>query len=66
MQEKSKPKKAIDLFDEDDEDGDIFSEKTSVPAPAQNKKEVVAEEHVKHPEKKVQTDFSVTFFKSVS
>lgn len=50
VQEKSKPKKAIDLFDEDDEDGDIFSEKTSVPAPAQNKKEVVVEEH---PEKKL-------------
>ncbi|XP_074531691.1 WASH complex subunit 2A isoform X2 [Halichoeres trimaculatus] len=52
VQEKSKTKKAIDLFDEDDEDGDIFSEKTNVPAPAQNKKEVV-EEHVKHPEKKL-------------
>lgn len=47
-----KPKKAIDLFDEDDEDGDIFSEKYSAPAPAQSKKEV-AEEQVKQPEKKV-------------
>ncbi|KAM6997998.1 WASH complex subunit 2 isoform 3-T3 [Tautogolabrus adspersus] len=51
-QEKPKPKKAIDLFDEDDEDGDIFSEKNSVPAPAQNEKEAV-EEPVKHPEKKL-------------
>ncbi|XP_060895771.1 WASH complex subunit 2 isoform X1 [Labrus mixtus] len=51
-QEKPKPKKAIDLFDEDDEDGDIFSEKNSVPAPAQNKKEAV-EEPIKHPEKKL-------------
>lgn len=54
-QEKPKPKKAIDLFDEDDEDGDIFSEKYSAPAPAQSKKEVV-EEQVKHPEKKVKID----------
>ncbi|XP_034537772.1 WASH complex subunit 2 isoform X2 [Notolabrus celidotus] len=53
VQEKSKPKKAIDLFDEDDEDGDIFSEKNSVSAPAQSKKEVVMEEPVKHPEKKL-------------
>ncbi|XP_070833544.1 WASH complex subunit 2C isoform X1 [Chaetodon trifascialis] len=51
-QEKPKPKKALDLFDEDDEDGDIFSEKYSAPAPAQSKKEVV-EEPVKHPEKKM-------------
>ncbi|XP_044069707.1 WASH complex subunit 2 isoform X2 [Siniperca chuatsi] len=49
-QEKPKPKKAIDLFD--DEDGDIFSEKYSAPTPAQSKKEVV-EEQVKHPEKKM-------------
>ncbi|XP_073337472.1 WASH complex subunit 2 isoform X2 [Pagrus major] len=49
-QGKPKPKKAIDLFEDDDEDGDIFSEKFS--APAQSKKEV-AEEQVKHPEKKM-------------
>ncbi|XP_041645615.1 WASH complex subunit 2C isoform X2 [Cheilinus undulatus] len=52
VQEKTKPKKAIDLFDEDDEDEDIFSEKTSMPAPVQNKKESV-EEPVKHPDKKL-------------
>lgn len=51
-QEKPKPKKAIDLFDDDDEDGDIFSAKYSVPTPAQSKKEGV-EEQVKYPEKKV-------------
>lgn len=51
-QEKPKPKKTIDLFNEDDEDGDIFSEKYSAPTPAQSKKEVV-EEQVKPPEKKV-------------
>nr|XP_046258221.1 WASH complex subunit 2 isoform X3 [Scatophagus argus] len=49
-QEKPKPKKAIDLFDDDDEDGDIFSEKYSTPAPS---KKEVAEEQVKHPEKKM-------------
>lgn len=47
-----KPKKAVDLFDEDNEDGDIFSEKYSASTPAQSKKEVV-EEQVKPPEKKV-------------
>ncbi|XP_068424088.1 WASH complex subunit 2 isoform X2 [Clinocottus analis] len=48
-----KPTKAIDLFDEeDDDDGDIFSEKYSAPIPAQSKKEV-AEEQVKQPEKKM-------------
>ncbi|XP_061914181.1 WASH complex subunit 2 isoform X1 [Entelurus aequoreus] len=49
-QEKPKPPKAVDLFDEDDEDGDIFSEKYSVSTPAQNKK---VEETVKPPEKKM-------------
>ncbi len=53
-QEKPKPKKSI-LFDEDDEDGDIFSEKYKASTPAQSKKEAV-EEPVKHPEKKVKTD----------
>lgn len=55
-QEKPKPKKALDLFDEDDEDGDIFSEKYS--APAQSKKEVV-DEQVKQPEKKVKLNIHV-------
>ncbi|XP_008277986.1 WASH complex subunit FAM21 isoform X2 [Stegastes partitus] len=50
-QEKPKPKTAIDLFD-DDEDGDIFSDKYSAPTPAQSKKDVV-EEQVKPPEKKM-------------
>lgn len=54
--EKSKPKKAIDLFDEDDEDGDIFSEKYSAPTPTQNKK---VEEQVKPPEKKVNINIEV-------
>ncbi|XP_061693840.1 WASH complex subunit 2 isoform X2 [Syngnathoides biaculeatus] len=44
-QEKSKPKKVPDLFAEDDEDGNIFSEKAS-----QSKK---VEETVKPPEKKM-------------
>lgn len=52
--EKPKPQKATDLFDEDDEDGDIFSEKYSTPPPAQSKKEAV-EEQTKPPEKKVTT-----------
>lgn len=52
MKDKPKPKKVIDLFDEDDEDGDIFSEKLSAPAPAQSKKEVV-EDQGKPPDKKV-------------
>lgn len=50
-QEKVTPKKTIDLFDDGDEDGDIFSEKYRTPA--SSKKEVV-EEQVKHPEKKVE------------
>lgn len=55
-QGKPKPKKAIDLFEDDDEDGDIFSEKFS--APAQCKKEG-AEEQVKQPEKKVKINMLV-------
>ena len=55
-QGKPKPKKAIDLFEDDDEDGDIFSEKFS--APAQSKKEG-AEEQVKQPEKKVKINMLV-------
>ncbi|KAM9847428.1 WASH complex subunit 2A [Aulostomus maculatus] len=51
-QEKPKPKKAVDLFDEDDEEGDIFSEKYSVSTPSKSEK-VVAEEPVKPPEKKM-------------
>ncbi|KAM4607796.1 WASH complex subunit 2A [Polymixia lowei] len=54
-QEKSKPKKAMDLFgedNEDDEDGDIFSKNASALPPSQGKKEVV-EEQVKPPEKKM-------------
>lgn len=50
-QEKPKPKTAIDLFD-DDEDGDIFSDKYSAPTQTQTKKDVV-EEQVKPPEKKM-------------
>ena len=46
---------AVDLFDEDDEDGDIFSNKYSVPTPAQSK-EVVLEEQTKPPEKKVKSN----------
>ena len=53
--EKPKPKMAVDLFDEDDEDGDIFSNKYSVPTPAQSK-EVVLEEQTKPPEKKVKSN----------
>ncbi|XP_034040237.1 WASH complex subunit 2 isoform X2 [Thalassophryne amazonica] len=45
-----KPKKAIDLFDEDEEHGDIFSDKYS--ASNQNKKED-AEAKAKPPEKKM-------------
>lgn len=52
-QEKLKPKKSIDLFDED---GDIFTEKYS--APAQSKEEVVVEQ-IKHPEKKVKINMHV-------
>ncbi|KAM6915944.1 WASH complex subunit 2A [Xenentodon cancila] len=44
VQEKPKPKKAIDLFDdEDEEDGDIFNDKYSAPPSTQSKKEVVKE-----------------------
>lgn len=51
--EKSKPKKAVDLFDDDDNDeGDIFSGKFSAAPPAQSTKEAVAEKE-KQPEKKV-------------
>ncbi|XP_026210937.1 WASH complex subunit 2 isoform X3 [Anabas testudineus] len=50
--DKPKPKKVVDLFDEDDDDGDIFSEKFSAPPPAQSKKEVV-EEQGKPPDKKM-------------
>ncbi|XP_028278973.1 WASH complex subunit 2 isoform X3 [Parambassis ranga] len=50
-QEKPKTKKAVDLFD-DDEDGDIFSDKYSAPTPTQSKKEA-EEEEVKPPEKKM-------------
>ncbi|KAK1905171.1 WASH complex subunit 2 [Dissostichus eleginoides] len=47
-----KTPKAVDLFDEDDDGGDIFSEKSSALTPAQSKKEVV-EEQVKQPERKM-------------
>ncbi|XP_047459603.1 WASH complex subunit 2 isoform X2 [Mugil cephalus] len=48
-----KPKKAIDLFDDvEDEDGDIFGDKYSAPTPTQAKKEVEVEQ-VKPPEKKM-------------
>lgn len=57
--EKPKPKRAVDLFDEDDEDGDIFSDKYSVPTPAQSKKEAV-EEQAKPPEKKVKINVQVS------
>lgn len=46
MQEKPKPKTHIDLFDDEEEDGDIF--KGSAPTSNQSKKEVVE----KPPEKK--------------
>lgn len=45
-----KTKKSVDLFAEDDEDGDIFSQKFSTAA--QSKKDGAAE-LPKHPEKKV-------------
>ncbi|KAK2824303.1 hypothetical protein Q5P01_021478 [Channa striata] len=51
---KPKPKKAISLFDEDDEDSDIFSERSSAPTSAHNKKDVV-EEQGKPPDKKMPT-----------
>lgn len=51
------PKKAIDLFDEDD--GDIFGEKYIARTPAQSKKELV-EEQVKPPEKKVKINIQVS------
>lgn len=57
--EKPKPKTTIDLFYEDDEDGDIFSDKHSVPVPAQSKKEAVVEQ-AKPPEKKVKINM-ITF-----
>lgn len=50
--DKPKPKKVIDLFDEDDEEGDIFSEKLDATAPVQGTKEV-AEEKGNPPDKKV-------------
>ncbi|XP_060943097.1 WASH complex subunit 2 isoform X2 [Limanda limanda] len=50
--EKPKPKTAIDLFDEDDEDVDIFGNKLSAPVPAPSKKEAVVEQ-AKPPEKKM-------------
>ncbi|XP_029691529.1 WASH complex subunit 2 isoform X3 [Takifugu rubripes] len=46
----AKTKTPIDLFADDDEDGDIFSEKFS--APAQSKKDIAAESG-QHPEKKM-------------
>lgn len=53
IQENLKPKTAIDLFDdEEEEDGDIFSDKYSAANANQSKKEVV-EKTVKTPEKKV-------------
>lgn len=52
IKEKPKPKKAITLFDEDDEDGDIFSEKFNAPTQVQAKKEA-AEAQGNPPGKKV-------------
>ncbi|XP_029030816.1 WASH complex subunit 2 isoform X2 [Betta splendens] len=52
VKEKPKPKKAISLFDEDDEDGDIFSEKLRTPTQAQSKKEAV-EDQGDRPHKKM-------------
>lgn len=51
-QEKVKPKKPIDLFADDDEDSDIFSEKYS--APTVSKKEA-EKQQTKQLEKKVKT-----------
>lgn len=59
VKEKPKPKKVIALFDEDDEDGDIFNEKLSAPTPAQSKKEAV-EEQGKPPDKKVKIGILVS------
>lgn len=56
-QEKVKPKKPIDLFADDDEDGDIFSEKYS--APTTSKKEA-EKQQTKQPEKKVKTNSMCT------
>lgn len=50
QQEKARAKKPIDLFADDDEDGDIFSEKQS--APAASKKEA-EKEQPKQAEKRV-------------
>ncbi|XP_055018428.1 WASH complex subunit 2A-like [Boleophthalmus pectinirostris] len=50
VKEKPKPKKAVDLFDDEDEDGDLFSHKSS--STPQSKKEA-EEPQVKPPEKKI-------------
>lgn len=50
QQEKARPKKPIDLFADDDEDGNIFSEKQSVPATSKKEAE---KEQPKQAEKKV-------------
>ena len=66
-QEKPKSKKAIDLFDEDDEDVDLFGNKTSAPVPAPSQKEAVVEQ-AKPPEKKVKINiitFNLVYLHSV-
>uniref|UniRef100_A0A096MD77 WASH complex subunit FAM21-like n=1 Tax=Poecilia formosa TaxID=48698 RepID=A0A096MD77_POEFO len=52
VQEKAKLKNSIDLFDDEDDDGDIFSGKFKAATPTQSKKEP-EEEKDKPPEKKV-------------
>lgn len=54
VQEKPKPKTHIDLFDDEEEDGDIF--KGSAPTSTQTKKEVL-DKMEKPPEKKANRKF---------
>lgn len=56
-QVKPKPKKSIDLFDDDDEEGDIFGTKYSVTAQS---KKGGDEEQIKPPEKKVKINTQFT------